>query len=101
MDLLKRFGKFCEKVIHIGNINTFEVRKGDEVKTAVPITVLALMLIFIFWITVPLIIVGLFFGYHYRFSGPDLGKEAVNNVMDSAANAAENLKKSMSSDEKK
>lgn len=100
MDLLRKFGKFCSKVIHIGNINTFEVHKGNEIKTSIPLTVLALALIFIFWITVPLIIIGLFFGFHYRFSGPDLGKESVNEVMESASNAAENLKKSMNSTDK-
>ncbi len=59
----------------------------------VPVTVLAVLLIFTFWITVPLIIVGLFFGYRYRFAGPDLGKENVNQALDSVAKAAENFKR--------
>ncbi len=55
--------------------------------------VLVVLLIFTFWITVPLIILGLFFGYRYRFTGPDLGKENVNRTLDSVAEAAESLKK--------
>ncbi len=60
---------------------------------AIPVTVLAVLLIFTFWITIPIIILGLFFGYRYMFSGPDLGKENVNRAMDSVADVAENLKK--------
>jgi hypothetical protein len=47
-----------------------------------------------FWITIPLLIIGLFMGFRYRFNGPDLGKDSVNSAMDTAATAAENLKKS-------
>lgn len=31
---------------------------------------------------------GLFFGFRYRFSGPDLDRESINSVMDSVANTA-------------
>ena len=56
-------------------------------------TVLVLLLIFTFWITLPLIIIGLFFGYRYMFAGPDLGRDNVNSTLDSVAKVAENLKK--------
>lgn len=92
-DLAQKFVKFCGKIIHKGNINSFEVLKEGNVKTSFSITLLALLIISFFWITIPLIVVGLFFGYRYRFAGPDLGKERVNNAMDSAANAAEVFKK--------
>ena len=92
LELMKRFGRFCAKLINKGNTNTFEVTKGGEVKTSFPITALVLLVVFLFWITIPLIIIGLFFGFRYRFRGPDLGKDAVNDVMDSAANAVDNLK---------
>jgi hypothetical protein len=59
----------------------------------VPVTVLVVLLIFTFWITVPLIIIGLFLGYRYSFAGPDLGKESVNQALDSVAQAAENIKR--------
>jgi hypothetical protein len=94
-DLLKRFGRFCLKMIQKGNTNSFEVMKGEESKASIPVTVLVLLLVFAFWITLPLMIVGLFFGLHYRFVGPDLGGGPVNNAMDSAAKAAEDFKKSI------
>lgn len=99
-DLLNRFGRFCVKVIHKGNTNTFEVFKGEEIKASIPVTVLVLLLLFAFWITIPLIIIGLFFGLHYRFKGPDLGRDCVNNAMASAAKVAEDVKHTIT-DEKK
>lgn len=93
--VLKKIGRTCLKIIQKGNVNNFEVLKGNESKAVFPITVLVLLLIFAFWITVPLLIVGLFFGFRYRFAGPDCKENTVNDVMDSAANAAENLKNSM------
>jgi len=76
-----------------GNAHRFEVRRNDEVIVSVPLTVLALLLILAFWVVVPLIIIGLFFGCRYFFRGPDLEKTGVNKVMGAAADAAEGLKK--------
>ncbi|AFM39382.1 transcription factor [Desulfosporosinus acidiphilus SJ4] len=96
--VLKKIGEFCFKMIRKGNTNFVEVLKGDEIKASFPVTVLALLLIFAFWVTIPLIIIGLFFGLRYRFKGSDLGSDTVNKVMKSAAEAAEHLKKSIDFD---
>ncbi|MDR3601628.1 MAG: ubiquitin [Desulfosporosinus sp.] len=93
--LMKKIGRFCLKMIHKGTANYFEVLKGEERKASVPVIALALLLIFAFGVTVPLLIVGLFFGLRYRFKGPDLSGNTVNDAMDSAADAAEDLKKSI------
>jgi Translation elongation factor Ts len=93
-DLLKRFWLFCCKVVHKGNVNNFEIHKDGEYKASIPITLLVIIIIFAFWIAVPLIIIGLFFGFRYRFSGPDFKKETVNNAINIAANAAEDIKRS-------
>ncbi len=95
-DLLRKFGRFCAKIVHKGNINSLEVLKDGEVKTSFSITVLVLLAACLFWVTIPLLIIGLFLGYRYRFQGPDLGRDSVNNAMDSAADVAESLKKSVS-----
>lgn len=94
-ELLGRFGRFCLRLLRKGNANTFEVMKGGESKASVPVTVLVLLLVFAFWITLPLMVIGLFFGLRYRFQGPDLGKEPVNHAMDHVADAAEDLKHSV------
>ncbi|HOA42657.1 MAG TPA: DUF4342 domain-containing protein [Bacillota bacterium] len=92
-DLIRRFVRFCGMLIHKGNINSIEVLKDGEVKTAFSVTVLVVLALCFFWITIPLLVIGLFLGYRYRFKGPDLGKDSVNSAMDTAAEAAENLKK--------
>lgn len=98
--LMKRFGNFCLKIFRKGNTNYFEVLRGQESKALLPVTVLVLLLVFAFWITIPLIVVGLFFGFRYRFRGPDFSGNVVNDAMNNAADAAEDLKKSINGQQK-
>ena len=95
--LAGKFFRWCGKIIEKGNRNSFEVRREEKVVIAVPVTILVVLVIFAFWIVVPLIIVGLFFGCRYFFKGPDLESTGMNRVMDSAASAAENLKNEVKS----
>ncbi|MDP4152750.1 MAG: ubiquitin [Bacillota bacterium] len=94
-DLMGRFGRFCLKILHKGMTNSFVVTKNGERKASVPVIVPVIMLLFMFWLTIPLLIVGLFFGLRYRFVGPDLEKESVNGAMDAVANTADKIKKSI------
>lgn len=86
------FFRWCGKILHIGNINNFEVTRNGERVVMFPITGLALLLLFAFWITIPLLVIGLFFGYRYMFVGPDMNKTQVNRAMDTMAEAAEDFK---------
>ena len=87
-----RFMKFLGRVIHKGNTNHLQVMQRGEEKTSVPITVVVVLGVLFFWVTIPLLIIGLFFGFHYRVKGPDLGKSGINNMMDKASKAAEAVK---------
>lgn len=91
-DMLRRFWKWVLKSIDKGNTNHFEVWKEGKRSLTVPVTVLVLLTVFCFWVVIPLLIIGLFFGCNYRFRGPELDDSAVNQVMDTAAKAADNLK---------
>jgi hypothetical protein len=93
-DMLKRFFRFCLKIITKGNNNYFEAERNGNTVISCPVTILVILLILLFWVIVPLLIVGLFFGFRYRFRGNELGKESVNKVMDDVSNAAEDIKKS-------
>lgn len=97
-EMVKKFGAFIRKLFHKGNRNNFEVIRAGKVIMSVPVTVLAILVIFAFWITIPLLIIGLFFGIKYAFSGPELGKDNVNRAMDSVSDAAENIKKEFKGD---
>lgn len=97
-DLMRKLWQgFC-CILHKGNTNRFEVRRKGEVMLSVPVTVIVLFLVFFFWVTLPLLIVGLFFGCKYRFRGPDLERESINKVMDSASDTAESIKRAVNED---
>jgi len=99
--LTRRFGRFLRGLIYKGLRNTFEVRRHGDMMFSVPVLLLVILLIIGFWIVFPLIVVGLFFGFRYRFTGRDFEKTSVNKVMDSAASAAENFKEEMRTPEDK
>lgn len=71
--------------------NELEVWRRQEPVTAVPVLILIILLVFAFWVTIPLLILGLFFGFRYRFSGPDLEREAINSVMEKMATTADDV----------
>jgi hypothetical protein len=99
-DMMKRFGRFCAKVLDKGNNNHLEAEKNGTKIISLPVTVVAVLLIFFFWVVIPLFIVSLFFGFRYRFRGSDLGKESVNKVMDGASDTVEGIKRSFNSESK-
>ena len=92
-EMMKRFGRFCLKVLNMGNSNFLDGVKGGNLMFSCPVTALVLLLIFFFWITVPLFVLSLFFGFRYRFRGADLGRDYVNRVMDSASDMVDDVKK--------
>ncbi len=92
---MKRFFSWMGEIIHKGNVNALVVEKNGDSMMRLPITVLVLLLIFAFWIVVPLLIIGLFFSFRYYFQGPDIKSTKVNDAMDSVANAAEEIKSDM------
>jgi len=91
-ELLGKFFRWLGKLIRIGNANEFIVDKGDEAVLGVPVTVFVVLTVFCFWAVIPILIIGLFFGYRYSFSGPNLGKDVINNVMQKASNVAEGIR---------
>ena len=93
-----KFGRFLARVFQIGNTNCLEAHKKGEVLFACPVTALVLLLIFFFWIVVPLFILSLFFGFRYRFIGNELGTEPVNRVMDGATDTADDIKNNFRND---
>ena len=95
-DLMKRFGAFCLKLFNKGLSNHLEARKGEQHLFSCPVLIVVLLTLFFFWVTVPLFVISLFCGFTYRFSGAELGKDAVNAVMDGASNVVEDVKKSIS-----
>ena len=85
-------GELARGLFNLGNRNHFEVRRGEETVLEVPVTVLVLLLVFAFWVCIPLLVIGLFTGYRYAFTGAELGRESVDHAMDKAAEVVEKVK---------
>jgi len=95
-DVMRRIGAFCVDMLNKGLVNNLEASRNGAHAFSCPILVLIVLILFFFWVTLPLYIVSLFFGFSYRFSGPDLGRESINNVMDGATDVVNEVKKSFS-----
>ena len=90
-----KFFAMCGRILEKGNNNYLDAVKDGKRVATLPLTAFALLLIFAFWIIIPICIISLFFGYSYSFRGKDMGIEQVNAAMEKAAQAAENIKKEM------
>ena len=90
--VVEGLGELVRGALNLGSRNHFEVRKGEDVVLDMPVLVLALMLVLAFWVCIPLLVIGLFAGYRYAFSGAELGRESVNHAMEKAAEAVEKVK---------
>lgn len=71
--------------------NELEIWRRDQPVTALPVLILVLLLCCAFWVTALILVLGLFLGFRYRFSGPDLERDDLNGMMGSVADTAADL----------
>ena len=71
--------------------NELEIWRHDQPVTALPVLILLLLLICAFLVAISVLLLGLFLGFRYRFSGPDLEREDLNNMIGSVADTAADL----------
>ena len=86
--LMKLWG-LVKKLFQKGNSNQFVVTRQGEELISLPVTVLVILLVCFWWLSVILLLVGLFLGARYSFRGPDSNRQ-VNAWMDKAADAVQN-----------
>ena len=91
-----KFIRFCGKVIHKANTNMLEIIRNGKRVIALPLSVMVILILIGWWWVLAALVVGLFFGFRYRFRGADVENTNINNAMDAASNAAENLKEEIS-----
>ncbi|HHT37699.1 MAG: DUF4342 domain-containing protein [Candidatus Wallacebacter cryptica] len=65
-DGLHRFRDFLVRLIHKGNNTLFVVSQRETTQFKLPMTVMVLLTLVAPWVVIPLLIIGLFFDYHYR-----------------------------------
>lgn len=71
--------------------NELEIWRRSEPVTSVPVLFLILALVVAFWVMAILLVLGLFLGFRYQFSGPDLNREELNGMMENVATTAEDM----------
>ena len=91
-EIIGRIFKFAGKFIRKGNENHFEIRKENEKPVKISLTISALLLIFLFIPSMILLIFGLFCGYKYSISGPNIKYNGVNDVFEHASKTADTIK---------
>lgn len=83
---MKNLGDHIRRLVACGNRNRFVVRRNDATLLELPVTVVVVLMLFAFWTCVPLLVIGLFLGCRYSFSGQDFDK-AVEYMKKTAAEA--------------
>ena len=90
---IKRFFRWLGRVFRASLVNYFEIwRRGERIASFPVILFLFCFIQWVFWVVLAILIIGLFCGCRYRFSGPHLGKKSVNDAMDKASDMAEDIK---------
>lgn len=72
---------------------SFVAERAGRKVFSMPTLVLVLLAVFAFWVTIPLLVVGLFFDFKYRFEGIEAVTLNINDVMDKASDSAASLKR--------
>ncbi|NLA52874.1 MAG: ubiquitin [Clostridiales bacterium] len=84
------FELFTQAVNRINRIELLVHHRG-KLLFSVPLLAFILLLVFTFKITLPVMVIALFFGITYKFKGAK-NVDGVNRVMDRAADMMENIK---------
>lgn len=74
------FETVCKYIDSCNNI-LIEIIRKNTVILRIPLTVVILLLLFTFWITIPLIIVGLFFDIEFYISAKKVNADKINKVL--------------------
>ena len=86
-----KFKEFCSKVWHAVSVNYLVVERKGEPFVKMPLWVMILLLLAFWHIGLLVVIVSLFFGFTYRFTG-EADMKGANTVMEKASNVAEKVK---------
>ena len=92
-EVIGRIFRFIGKFIRKGNENHFEIRKDNEKPIRISLTISVLLLIFLSVPSIVLLVIGLFCGYKYSISGPNMKCDGVNTVFEEVSKSADTIKK--------
>ena len=85
------FETVCRYIDDCNNI-IIEIIRNNTVILKIPLTVVILLLLFTFWITIPLVIVGLFFDLEFYISAKKVNVDKVNKISNEISKSIKELK---------
>ena len=88
---------YVKRLCRLSVETSFNVVRRDKVILSVPVLVLVILLLSCFWVVIPALLIAMFVGCRYQFSGAR--SAAANRVMEKVGDAVENLRDSLDSDE--
>ena len=94
----ENFWNAVKRLLKKGMETTFVAERNGERVIVLPVLILILGF-FLAGATLWLIIIGLFFGFHYHIEGTTTVTDDVNKVMNKASNLADSIKETITSDE--
>ncbi len=92
-EIFNKFGKWCKHVIQKSLEIDFCVTKNDNLILKVPVLVLVLALLILFWLIAILLVVGLFCNCKYCFQGINAATIDLNHICEQASETCENIKR--------
>lgn len=96
--VVDKFLHWCGKILKKSLNTKFVVLHHDEQAAEIPVLALVLLLIFAFWVTLPLMVIGLFFDFKYHFHGVDKVTIDLNEMCDKASDACGTIKQDIKND---
>ncbi len=90
--------EYLKKLVRITLDNDFVVFRHDKQLLAMPVLVLIVLMFASFGLMLMVLIVGLFCGCQYQFSGRQLGRDGINSAMGKMSDLADDIKESFQSD---
>lgn len=91
-EAFNKFFRWCGRMVKKGCDTTFHVVRNGNKVMSVPVIVLVLLLLFAFWIALPLLVVGLFCDCKYSFEGFKSTTVDLNDMCEKASETCENIK---------
>ncbi|MBU5484275.1 DUF4342 domain-containing protein [Clostridium sp. MSJ-11] len=88
------FESIC-KYIDTGNNIFLEIKKEDRILFNIPLTVVVILSFFMFWIIIPLIVVGLFFDIKFYVYSKRVNTDKANKVLSDISEGVEIVKEKL------
>ncbi|MEG2119136.1 MAG: ubiquitin [Pseudoflavonifractor sp.] len=100
-DWLRELWEMALNLLRHATANQFEIWRKGQMTTSIPVLILVLLFVMTFPFSLFLLLLGLFIGCRYCFTGPDLGKDSINRTMENVSDTVGGMVDQMRDEYKK